>query len=279
MASTEKTPKSKIASRSDFTNETSEALVPAPRRVIPADYPDRAKSVTADDLYNEIEDATDPNGGNGAWESGKIGAEIGKILYKLYQSYEDWADDQGQFVKQVLHDWGNVDWVQEAGLNIYVFHDVKSGLLFTNPWFASTDDPAWLGLLDKSYYIAIFESCWFGRRGSNGWQNWGWSWYGGDWYEARGTGSHENRVIVAFDGPKSAQEILYDYADGYTSENEMYLDVIRAGSAYNNGLPTVYTINYYGSNDWNRYTIYPAAVDYGESIAKKAVEGNTEQTE
>ncbi|KAF3104356.1 hypothetical protein TWF102_002998 [Orbilia oligospora] len=287
MASTDQTSKLKIVSRSDFTEEAPEALIAAPRKEIPADYAERAKSVRPTDLFKPLKKSAqfgqkfdiDPNDGNGAWESGEIGAAVGKVLYELFQSYEDWANGQGDFVQQTLTGIMNEPYIKESELNVFVFSDVKSGLYFTNPWFTTTDDTAWFGILDKQYYIAVFESCWFGRHGAGGWQNWGFSWHGGSWYGARGTEDQgTNKVIITYKAqPKSAQQILDDYVNGFDTEEDMYMNIIRASSTYHNKQPTVYTINYYGSNDWNRYTMYPEDVSDNSGGVQEGVHNGVEQ--
>ncbi|KAF3157629.1 hypothetical protein TWF569_000194 [Orbilia oligospora] len=218
MASTDQTSKLKIVSRSDFTEEAPEALIAAPRKEIPADYAERAKS-----------------------------------------SYEDWANGQGGFVQQTLTGIMNESYIKESELNVFVFSDVKSGLYFTNPWFTTTDDTAWFGILDKQYYIAVFESCcWYGARGT----------------EDQGT----NKVIITYKAqPKSAQQILDDYVNGFDTEEDMYMNIIRASSTYHNKQPTVYTINYYGSNDWNRYTMYPEDVPDNSGGIQEGVHNGVEQ--
>ncbi|TGJ72371.1 hypothetical protein EYR41_004270 [Orbilia oligospora] len=118
-----------------------------------------------------------------------------------------------------------------------------------------------------------------GSDGMGGWQNWGFSWHGGSWYGARGTEDQgTNKAVITYKAqPKSAQQILDDYVNGFDTEEDMYMNIIRATSTYHNKQPTVYTINYYGSNDWNRYTMYPDDVPDNSGGVQEGVHNGVEQ--
>ncbi|KAK6519438.1 hypothetical protein TWF281_003272 [Arthrobotrys megalospora] len=169
-------------------------------------------NVSPSDLFKQRFDI-DPRGGSGAKESGKIGAEIGKILYELWQSYEDWVDNQGDFVQSLLDSILDNDEVINARRSVMIFAEDRAEFFFVNATYYDVDDSAWFGILDKTYHIAVFEAGWFVRHGSGGWSNWGYGWWGsGDQYEK----DDGQRVAITYTGdtydycPYSAHAIL-DY--------------------------------------------------------------------
>ncbi|KAK6526058.1 hypothetical protein TWF281_011097 [Arthrobotrys megalospora] len=133
---------------------------------------------------------TDPMGG----ESGKLGAAIGKILYALFQSYQDWANNQGAFVSGLLDETMKIDIVEARRLQVMIFANPRAEFFFINHTYVDIDNTAWGGILDKCYTMVIFEAGWFVRSGKGGWINWGFSWNGNE-------GDNGQRVAITYNGP------------------------------------------------------------------------------
>ncbi|KAK6507535.1 hypothetical protein TWF481_005966 [Arthrobotrys musiformis] len=119
---------------------------------------------------------TDPRGG----EDGKLGAAIGKILYELFESYQDWANNQGAFVSALLDRTMDEEEVWSNRLSVMIFANPCAEYFFINHTYVDIDNTAWFGVLDRCYTMVVFEAGWFVRYGKGGWINWGFGWNGNE---------------------------------------------------------------------------------------------------
>ncbi|KAK6336758.1 hypothetical protein TWF718_009548 [Orbilia javanica] len=132
---------------------------------------------------------TDPTGG----EDGKLGAAIGKILYQLFESYQDWANNQGFFVSSLLDQTMDEEEVWSNRYSVMIFANPNAEFFFVNHTYINIDNTAWFGILDRCYTMVVFEAGWFVRYGSGGWINWGFSWYGNE-------ADNGQRVAITYTG-------------------------------------------------------------------------------
>ncbi|RVD89814.1 uncharacterized protein DFL_000805 [Arthrobotrys flagrans] len=119
---------------------------------------------------------TDPRGR----EDGELGAAIGKIFYELFESYQDWANNQGEFVSALLDRTMDEDEVWSNRLSVMIFANPRAEYFFINHTYIDIDNTAWFGILDRCYTMVVFEAGWLVRYGSGGCINWGFSWNGNE---------------------------------------------------------------------------------------------------
>ncbi|KAK6533485.1 hypothetical protein TWF694_002424 [Orbilia ellipsospora] len=266
-------PKTQAFTSKHIARETSSnALASGTKKVFPADIKEKIKNTNPTDLFKPIDPQKKPSlgskligninplDGKGPWKSSEVEKAVGRVLKSLLESYKEWADDEDSFVKNTMSGVIAEKYVSDNELNVFVFHSNLSGFFFTNAYAYRVDDTAWYGILDKSYLVVVFESCWFKRYGPGGFANWGYTWWGGSWYEYN---ENDSTMITYKHYPKSAKEIWQEYWNTTTKDGEDLYELqdhlvanSSTGPSHDN-TDTIYFFNHYGSSsdewDWGVY--------------------------
>ncbi|KAK6348432.1 hypothetical protein TWF718_006226 [Orbilia javanica] len=111
---------------------------------------------------------SDPEAMKGAWKSGEVGAKIGEVMRKIWDTVSDFEDAKARYprelVGRLLEDY--------PGYNVAVFHNQNSGYYFVNGAHSHHECKGGLFGTTQGYEAWVFECGYLHRYGDAGWENW-----------------------------------------------------------------------------------------------------------